>query len=87
VLFTANPLTGKRTETVIDATLGLGEALVSGQVEPDPLCGRDRQRAHLEARPWAPRRLPFRGEQVVERLRSSRMSLSDRHCPTSRSRH
>jgi hypothetical protein len=35
VLFTANPLTGKRTETVVDATLGLGEALVSGQVEPD----------------------------------------------------
>jgi pyruvate,water dikinase len=35
VLFTANPLTGKRTETVIDATLGLGEALVSGLVEPD----------------------------------------------------
>jgi phosphoenolpyruvate synthase/pyruvate phosphate dikinase len=35
VLFTANPLTGKRTETVIEATLGLGEALVSGQVDPD----------------------------------------------------
>jgi len=35
VLFTANPLSGLRTETVIDATLGLGEALVSGQVEPD----------------------------------------------------
>ena len=35
VLFTANPLTGNRLETVIDATLGLGEALVSGQVEPD----------------------------------------------------
>ncbi|HEY0738291.1 MAG TPA: PEP/pyruvate-binding domain-containing protein, partial [Herpetosiphonaceae bacterium] len=35
VLFTANPLSGKRAETVIDATLGLGEALVSGQVEPD----------------------------------------------------
>jgi len=35
VLFTANPLTGQRTETVIDATLGLGEALVGGQVEPD----------------------------------------------------
>jgi pyruvate,water dikinase len=35
VLFTANPLTGRRTETVIDATLGLGEALVSGLVEPD----------------------------------------------------
>lgn len=35
VLFTANPLTGLRTETVIDAAFGLGEALVSGQVEPD----------------------------------------------------
>ena len=35
VLFTANPLSGRRGEVVIDATLGLGEALVSGQVEPD----------------------------------------------------
>lgn len=35
VLFTANPLTGLRTETVIDAALGLGESLVSGQVQPD----------------------------------------------------
>ncbi|HSJ88336.1 MAG TPA: PEP/pyruvate-binding domain-containing protein, partial [Anaerolineales bacterium] len=35
VMFTANPLTGLRSETVIDATFGLGEALVSGQVEPD----------------------------------------------------
>lgn len=35
VLFTANPLTGLRSEMVIDAVFGLGEALVSGQVEPD----------------------------------------------------
>jgi phosphohistidine swiveling domain-containing protein len=35
VLFTAHPLSGKRTEMVIEATLGLGEALVAGQVEPD----------------------------------------------------
>ncbi len=35
VLFTANPLTGALGESVIDATFGLGEALVSGQVEPD----------------------------------------------------
>jgi pyruvate,water dikinase len=35
VLFTANPLSGLRSELVIDATFGLGEALVSGQVEPD----------------------------------------------------
>ena len=35
VLFTVNPLTGLLSESVIDATFGLGEALVSGQVEPD----------------------------------------------------
>jgi pyruvate,water dikinase len=35
VMFTANPLSGCRHELVIDATLGLGEALVSGMVEPD----------------------------------------------------
>ena len=35
VLFTANPVSGLRTETVIEATFGLGEALVSGKVEPD----------------------------------------------------
>ncbi len=35
VLFTANPITGSRSEMVIDATFGLGETLVSGQVEPD----------------------------------------------------
>lgn len=35
VLFTANPLTGSRNEAVVDATYGLGEALVSGKVEPD----------------------------------------------------
>jgi len=35
VLFTANPLTGLRSEIIIDATLGLGEALVGGHVEPD----------------------------------------------------
>ncbi|MGD8751886.1 MAG: PEP/pyruvate-binding domain-containing protein, partial [Anaerolineales bacterium] len=35
VLFTANPVTGLLSESVIDAVYGLGEALVSGQVEPD----------------------------------------------------
>ena len=35
ILFTANPLTGLRSEVVIDASFGLGEALVSGQVEAD----------------------------------------------------
>src|SRR5205823_11253662 len=35
VLFTANPLTGKRHQTVIDANPGLGEAVVSGATNPD----------------------------------------------------
>ncbi|MCP4427002.1 MAG: phosphoenolpyruvate synthase [Chloroflexi bacterium] len=44
VLFTANPLNGKRNEMVIDATLGLGEALVSGLVEPDQYIVDDNNR-------------------------------------------
>src|SRR5437764_10193942 len=35
VLFTANPLTGKRRQAVIDANPGLGEAVVSGTTNPD----------------------------------------------------
>jgi rifampicin phosphotransferase len=35
VLFTADPLTGRRSRTVIDAAPGLGEAVVSGSVNPD----------------------------------------------------
>jgi pyruvate,water dikinase len=35
VLFTANPLTGRRGEAVVDASPGLGEAVVSGAVNPD----------------------------------------------------
>ncbi|WP_091453306.1 PEP/pyruvate-binding domain-containing protein [Actinokineospora iranica] len=35
VLFTANPLTGARGESVINAAWGLGEAVVGGEVTPD----------------------------------------------------
>jgi len=35
VLFTANPVTGRRGEAVIDAAPGLGAALVGGTVNPD----------------------------------------------------
>lgn len=35
ILFTANPLTGRRKQAVIDANPGLGEAVVSGAVNPD----------------------------------------------------
>jgi pyruvate,water dikinase len=37
ILFTANPLTGKRNEAVINAAWGLGEAIVGGLVTPDAI--------------------------------------------------
>ncbi|MCC7355105.1 MAG: hypothetical protein IT330_15275 [Anaerolineae bacterium] len=37
VLFTANPITGNRAEALINASWGLGEAVVSGLVTPDTL--------------------------------------------------
>ena len=37
VLFTAHPITGRRDHVVINASWGLGEAVVSGQVTPDTL--------------------------------------------------
>ncbi|GIH24363.1 hypothetical protein Aph01nite_26730 [Acrocarpospora phusangensis] len=41
VMFTANPVTGRRREAVIDASPGLGEAVVSGAVNPDHFTVRD----------------------------------------------
>ncbi|MCE2407752.1 MAG: PEP/pyruvate-binding domain-containing protein, partial [Pseudomonadales bacterium] len=35
ILFTANPATGERSEMVVNASYGLGEAVVSGQITPD----------------------------------------------------
>jgi rifampicin phosphotransferase len=35
VLFTADPITGRRGRAVVDAAPGLGEAVVSGAVDPD----------------------------------------------------
>ena len=37
IMFTANPLNGKRDEAVINAAWGLGEAVVGGAVTPDTL--------------------------------------------------
>lgn len=44
VAFTINPVTGDGDEMVINATVGLGEALVSGQIEPEEF--RVRKRDH-----------------------------------------
>lgn len=35
VMFTANPVNGRRNETVITAARGLGEAVVAGTIDPD----------------------------------------------------
>jgi pyruvate,water dikinase len=37
VMFTANPVTGRRDEAMITAAWGLGEAIVSGAVTPDTI--------------------------------------------------
>ncbi|MBN1450054.1 MAG: hypothetical protein JW963_03490, partial [Anaerolineales bacterium] len=37
ILFTANPLNGKRDEIIINAAWGLGEAIVGGLVSPDTI--------------------------------------------------
>lgn len=41
ILFTADPVTGNRKVTTVDAGFGLGEALVSGLVNPDVFKVRD----------------------------------------------
>lgn len=81
VLFTANPLTGLRSEIVIDATFGLGEALVSGQVEPDHFVVDSLSGALVSKTLWS-KKLSTRGktgggvENVVEEA-GARQTLSD----------
>src|SRR5205085_1203649 len=41
ILFTADPLTSNRRVASVEATFGLGEALVSGRVKPDVFTVRD----------------------------------------------
>ena len=42
VLFTADPLTGERTVTAIEAGIGLGDALAAGAVVPESVANRAR---------------------------------------------
>jgi pyruvate,water dikinase len=69
VLFTANPLTGRRRQAVIDASPGLGEAVVSGAVNPDhfvvdPVTGRVLER-RLGDKRIAVRAIPGGGTRTV----------------------
>ncbi|CAI3791602.1 hypothetical protein NKCBBBOE_00332 [Pseudarthrobacter sp. MM222] len=70
VLFTANPVTGKRHEAVIDASPGLGEAVVSGAVNPDHFVVDGATRRILERRigskAVAIRPLPGGGTERIE---------------------
>jgi phosphohistidine swiveling domain-containing protein len=50
VLFTANPVTGHRGQSVVDASPGLGEAIVSGAVNPDHFVVDNATGAVLERR-------------------------------------
>jgi pyruvate, water dikinase len=56
VLFTCDPVRKRRDRMVVEAVLGLGEAVVSGQVTPDHyVIARDGtvKRAHVHTQPYA----------------------------------
>ena len=81
VLFTADPVTGNRKVAAVEATLGLGEALVSGRVNADAYQVRD---GEVVARAVATKRLavhplPAGGtqEQAVEPARQEQPALTD----------
>ncbi|MBV9143715.1 MAG: phosphoenolpyruvate synthase [Pseudonocardiales bacterium] len=81
VLFTADPVTGHRGHLVIDASPGLGEAVVSGSVNPDHFVV-DAAGAVLERRLGdkrvVVRSLPGGGtEQVVRPANAEQPCLSD----------
>lgn len=81
VLFTANPLSGLRSETVIDATLGLGEALVAGLVEPDHYLV-DTLSGQIAGKTLGAKRLSIRGKpggrtETVSEGASAQQALSD----------
>ena len=81
VLFTANPVTGRRHEAVIDASPGLGEAVVSGAVNPDHFVVDTESKKILERRPGdkgiAIRPVPGGGTERVTLAPDSAPSLTD----------
>ena len=81
VMFTADPVTGHRAHTVIDASPGLGEAVVSGAVNPDHFVADSRSGAVLE-RLVGDKRLTIRaraggGTEAVPRPASAAACVSD----------
>ncbi|MGE3600078.1 MAG: PEP/pyruvate-binding domain-containing protein [Dehalococcoidia bacterium] len=72
VMFTANPLEGRTDEIVVNASFGLGEAIVAGLVTPDAVT-LDLATLHVKKRVLGSKerrivRAPGRGEGTVEQL-------------------
>ncbi len=79
VLFTADPVSGRRHRSVVDASPGLGEAVVSGAVNPDHLAvehGRVVER-RLGDKAVAVRAVPGGGTERVDLPASTGACLTD----------
>ncbi|MFC9334131.1 PEP/pyruvate-binding domain-containing protein [Arthrobacter sp. NPDC057009] len=86
VMFTANPVTGRRREAVIDASPGLGEAVVSGAVNPDHFVVDTASGAILQRRlgdkRTAVRPLPGGGTEHVDQGAGADQARADTPCLT-----
>jgi pyruvate,water dikinase len=79
VLFTADPVTGKRRRAVIDASPGLGEAVVSGAVNPDHF-EVDTDAGRIEARRLGDKRVVIEAAPGGGTRRVERPAASDAAC-------
>jgi pyruvate,water dikinase len=81
ILFTADPVTGHRKTATVDAGFGLGEALVSGLVNPDVLKVRDGEIVDktIAAKQCAVHALPTGGTRdvAVDARRQEQPALTD----------
>lgn len=81
ILFTADPVTGNRKVATVDAGFGLGEALVSGLVNPDVFKVRDGEvvAKAIAAKQRAVHALPAGGTQevAVDAQRQEQPALTD----------
>ncbi|MBM0239447.1 phosphoenolpyruvate synthase [Micromonospora sp. ATA32] len=81
ILFTADPVTGNRKVATVDASFGLGEALVSGLVNPDVFKVRDGEvvAEAVAAKQRAVHALPAGGTQevAIDPQRQEQPALTD----------
>src|SRR5436305_15219458 len=81
ILFTADPVTGNRKGLSVEASFGLGEAVVSGLVNPDVFTVRDGEvvAKAVATKQRAVHALPGGGtrEQAIEPARQEQPTLTD----------